>query len=105
MQHLCTELTDGCYRCELNKDEMEHIMGDMTPTKWLCEMDDLAAEANRVPMMASAIVNMTRPKPNKRAHFGLVDRSLLHSVDGYRYDLQRIMNGLRQIQEQMDAES
>jgi len=23
--HMCTEITPGCYRCELNKDEMESI--------------------------------------------------------------------------------
>lgn len=24
-QHACKEITPGCYRCELNKDEMEAI--------------------------------------------------------------------------------
>lgn len=32
-QHACVTLTDGCYRCDLNRDEMEAIASDCMVTR------------------------------------------------------------------------
>ena len=76
----------------------------MTPTQWLCDLEDIAVRAEQIANVTRLIREQVKREPHKRVYLQRVDRSLLYGILDKQHDLDSVLSTLFSIKDQMDGE-